>query len=938
MAETFLGPVIEKLVDLLAEELKLLKGVHKEANSLKEELEIIQPFLKDAEAKLEKGELGDATKVWIKQLREKADHIEDVIDEYIHYLGTKLHHPESGFVHFLQKTCRCAKSIKPRYDIASEIQEIKESLQEIKERGQSYGLRPFEQGSSSKKITNVDASLGPRLSSLYVEDDDLVGIDSTSKELIRSLVEGPSTRRVISLAGEGGIGKSTLAKKVYDDDAVKRHFDCYAWITVSQSYSMEKVLKILKRQICSNKEQPMTAADSIEELIDLLRNYLQTKRYVVVFDDVWEREFWEVIKHAFPNKTKGDRIIVTTRNNSIAYSIKETPLDLVQELKPWSWDLSWELFCKKAFPFEFERRCPQELEHLSREILRKCQGLPLVIAAIAGLLSAKEKLVFEWQRVLDNLNYEFENNPQLTSVSKILSFSYHDLPYHLKSCFLYFGMFPEDYSIFDQRLYRLWIAEGFIESRRDKTLEKIAQEYLNELINRNLVSFHIRFGFQRRCQVHDLMRDIILTRVDELCFSQIVDKSKARFKGKSRRLSVYSTTKDVLEIVRDSKVRSITFHNVHDLTESFVVSLFKNFKLLKLLDFEDAPLYNIPKEVGNLFHLKYLNLKSTKVKMLPKSIGNLYNLQTLNLFDTLVEELPIEINKLRKLQRLLAQRYNNENESSLNSYGCVRIHEGISCLEELQTLTLVEGYDEGVDFVKELERLTKLETLGIGKVTGAMVKALGISIGKMNHLEELFINSIREEEILDFSCILSPPRSLRFLSLRCRLEVLPSWISTLQNLRGLTLRFTRLTDEPLKHLKGLRNLTFIRLYQAYDGEELHFEVGGFQKLKEVRFENLKQLKVVKIERGALPLLELFHVEACLLMQEMPSDIQHLPNLKSLNIRDMPREFVAALLPNGGPHYWKIQNVPFVNIQYKHGGWTTFQSYKLGEPDLLKRLQ
>ncbi|PON51562.1 LRR domain containing protein, partial [Parasponia andersonii] len=328
----------------------------------------------------------------------------------------------------------------------------------------------------------------------------------------------------------------------------------------------------------------------------------------------------------------------------------------------------------------------------------------------------------------------------------------------------------------------------------------------------------------------------------------------------------------------------------------------------------------------------------TKVKTLPKSIGNLCNLQTLNLFDTLVEELPKEINKLRNLQHLSAQRYNNENECSLNSYGCVRIHEGVRCLEALQTLTFVEANKDGVDFVKELEKLTKLETLGIGKVTASMGKDLGISIGKMNHLEELFINSIREEEILDFNCILSPPLSLRFLSLRCRLDEFPNWISMLQNLRGFSLRFTRLIDEPLKHLKGLPNLTFIRLYQAYDGEELHFEEGGFRKLKEVRLGKLEGLKVVKIDRGALPFLEEFQIEACLLMQEIPSNIELLPNLKSLIIKDMPREFVAGLQPNGGLHYSKIRHVPSVSIMYKQGGWTTFQSHKLGEPELLQRLQ
>ena len=232
MAETFLGPLIDKLVELLADKVNLLKGVHKEAKSLKDELEIIQPFLKDAEAKLEKGELGDATKVWLKQLREEADHIEDIVDEYIHHLGTKPHRPVRKFFHFACKTCHFAKSMKPRYDIATEIRYIKESLLEIKERGQRYGLKPFEQGSSSNKMTNVDELIGPQLGSLYIEDDDLVGIDSTSKELIKSLVEGPPTRMVISLVGEGGIGKTTLARKVYSNDVVKEHFDYHAQITV----------------------------------------------------------------------------------------------------------------------------------------------------------------------------------------------------------------------------------------------------------------------------------------------------------------------------------------------------------------------------------------------------------------------------------------------------------------------------------------------------------------------------------------------------------------------------------------------------------------------------------------------------------------------------------------------------------------------------------
>ncbi|PON56961.1 NB-ARC domain containing protein [Trema orientale] len=337
-------------------------------------------------------------------MREVADQIEDVVDEYLYRL-TERRCRERGFASSLRKARDFVRFLKPRHDIASEIRDIKQSLREIKERGVSYGLRHFEQGSSGT-ATNVDASrVDPRLGSLFIEEDELVGIDSISEEVITSLVEGPSTRSVISFVGEGGIGKTTLAKKVFNDEEVRQKFECFAWITVSQSYNMEKVLKSTTKQIYQAKEEP---DGTIEQLIELLRNYMEEKRYVVVFDDIWKVDFWEVIKYALPSKKA--RIIITTRNTSVANDVKETPSDHVIVLKPWSMELAWELFWRKTFCFEFEGCCPKELEQLSRKIVSKCQGLPLAIAAVAGLLSKKEKTQLEWQRVLDNLNYEFEKN------------------------------------------------------------------------------------------------------------------------------------------------------------------------------------------------------------------------------------------------------------------------------------------------------------------------------------------------------------------------------------------------------------------------------------------------------------------------------------------------------------------------------------------------
>jgi hypothetical protein len=116
---------------------------------------------------------------------------------------------------------------------------------------------------------------------------------------------------------------------------------------------------------------------------------------------------------------------------------------------------------------------------------------------------------------------------------------------------------------------------------------------------------------------------------------------------------------------------------------SFIVKLFKKFKLLKLLDFEDAPIDYLPQEVGNLFHLKHLSLRRTKVKILPKSMGRLQNLQTLNVLETAVRELPIEIFRLCKLRHLLAHYHDLEIESIWYAMQGVKVRDGFECLSDL---------------------------------------------------------------------------------------------------------------------------------------------------------------------------------------------------------------------------------------------------------------
>ncbi|KAL5547875.1 hypothetical protein UlMin_003106 [Ulmus minor] len=920
MAEMVVAPVINVLAQLLIEEANWFKGVHREVKSLKDELESIRCFLKDAEERSEKGNVNDGVKTWVKQVREEAYHIEDVIDVYLLHVAKQTR--QHGGLGFLLKTSYLFKGLKRRHDIAFEIRHIKSSLCEIKERGKRYGFDSVEQ-ESSRGIATSEQDYDPRLGSLFVEDDEFFDVGLTREELMKRLVEGQSTGVVISLVGTGGIGKTTLVKKVYDSEVVKGHFDCCAWITVSQSYNLEKLLRTMMQEIHQATEYLAGETGTIiERLISALRKYLETKRYIVVFDDVWQLDFWGIMKHALPNNDRGSRIIVTTRNEAVAISCKDAPCSLIEKLQPWPQEMAWEFFCKKTFRHEVHRCCPEELEELSQEIVKKCQGLPLVLATVAGLLSTKEKNVFEWRKMHDSLCFELETNPHLSNISTILSLSYNNLPHYLKSCFLYFSVFPEDRLIADVRLYRYWIAEGFVTEKRGKTLEQVAEEYLNELIQRNLVQvWGLLCGSDKLCRVHDLLHDIIISRANEMGFCQILDEKSSKSSGKTRRLSIQGTEKAV-ETVDDYGTRSLLLFNVDELPNAFMLTLFqkfKKFKLLKVLDLTDVPLSYLPKEVGNLFHLKFLSIKNTKVKVLPKFIGNLVNLEILDLLGTPITELPVEINKLRNLRVLFGVYHNLEAGFSGTSLHALRTPKGFGCLENLHILGIVSPYHRGAAFFKELENLRQLRWLLVTDLTTENGRALCVAIEKMNHLERLNLVSINKDVILDLEALSSPPRFLSRIALEGRLQKLPDWVSKLQNLSTLGLNDSRLADDPLKYLKNLPSLVYLWLFVAYEGEQLHFEQGGFQKLKLLQLDQLDGLKEMKISRGTLPLLEELSISSCSQLKMTASNLRGLKSLKLVEISEMPREFELDMQPEGDQDHWKIKNVPFSPFRFRGEG-------------------
>ncbi|KAK7305205.1 hypothetical protein VNO77_43106 [Canavalia gladiata] len=736
--------------------------IQNEVSDMKNKLAVIRDLIQYAD-RMDEGEsegeesisIGEIKRKQVKVLREVAFRMEDVIDEYMMYVEEQHQHGDAGCVALL--ICEPFKLFKTmilRLSILNKIKSIKSHLREIEEILSLNRVQVQEQVRSDLREIRIQLQ-NRELMPLYMEEAEIVGLEASRMKLVSLLVEGTTERTVTCVVGMGGTGKTTLARGVFVNKTVIEHFDCHAWITVSGSYTVEGLLREILHNFCKEGMKHLPSEMDREWLIDEVRHYLRGKRYVIFFDDVWDTQFWDEIEFIAIDNNNGSRIFITTRNKDVAWSCMKSSLVNIHELKPLTSEESLELFCKKAFRFEFDGHCPPELQDISHRIVDKCMGIPLVIVTVAGLISTKRKTVAELEDFSYRMLAEFENNSFLTGITRIISLSYDDLPYYLKPCLLYFGMYPDDYEVDSKRLIMQWIAEGFVKyeevktseelvtkDKEGKTLEEVAEQYLVELINRSLVqvSSLTYDGKVKGCRVHNMIRFMILKKCKDLNFCHYVneDTNQSALDGEIRRLSIATNFDDSMGISESSLIRSLLFFTNKELSEYFISEIPSKYRLLRVLDFENAQLYYVPKYLKKLFHLSYLSFRNTQVERLPRSIDMLLNLETLDLRQTHVHEMPMEISNLKKLRHLLGDKM-----SLILLKGC------IGGMKSLQTLYEVEIDHGGVELITELEKLLELRKLGLTNVRRVHGRAIFSSATKMKQLEKLYISTKDGDEAIE---------------------------------------------------------------------------------------------------------------------------------------------------------------------------------------------
>ncbi|KAL5715247.1 hypothetical protein ACHQM5_017092 [Ranunculus cassubicifolius] len=935
----FVSPIVEKVIDattsLISKEFKLLRGIKDEIQTLKSVLTGIQSVLSDAEDK-QAGvkQLSD----WLGKLQEAAYDAQDIMETFsteASLLSQKKHPWAFG-----------VSKATYKLDAAHKIQSLLARLEQIKKEKDLFHLD-----------VNVAKDHNDRNTDHVIESD-VIGREDDRDKIIHMLVSEEFDRdgdvSVIPIIGMGGLGKTTLAQLVYNDASVKAHFEFLMWVCVTDNFDYRRILKemiqyhsemrydinsfyffFLTSKTLYSFKLPMNRYDinslSDSQLKSRLLEFLERQSFLLVLDDVWTESYqdWERLQSLLKHGGKGCRVLVTSRTTRVSNVMGTVPPYLLDYL-PENQCLS--LFKKIAFKDgNSTGRWNSDLENIGREIVRKCEYLPLAVKAMGGLLRGNND-VQKWQRIVKNDVWKAEQDSNITgkpTVLPALKLSYDHLPPFLKQCFSYCYIFPKSYVFHKMELVKFWKAASLIQSRGEENPDVIGRDNFDDLLTRSFFQL-VKVDKGETYRMHDLIHDLAQSISSPHCFQVKDIKSCSLIDERSRHVSLLckEAAQPVLEVIDKSKKLRTLVAPTEYLKEFGQVldNLFRTSKYIRVLDLSSSTLLELPESVGKLKLLRYLDLSRTEIKSLPNSICSLYNLQTLKLLGCLwLSELPKDLGNLVNLQHLeLDDMFWHKLYTLPSKMG------SLTSLQNLHAFLISREKGHGIDELKNLTSLIgTLHILALENAINAEEAKLKDKEGLKKVVFEWSCNrdSGPQDEAADERILedLQPHSNVEELQvMQYRGTRFPSWLGdgSLSNIVKITLNhctkckvlsLVQLPHLGELHIKGLLEL------EEWPEAEYHF----LSRLTINNCPNLRvlpglimNLRVLKIKKcGSLQALPVSPFVMFLILIDNPvlQDWNNVPLLVSsileLKIKNCPR--LTVLPEYFAPQKLEISGCPLV---------------------------
>ncbi|XP_075503721.1 putative late blight resistance protein homolog R1A-10 [Primulina tabacum] len=789
--------LLDNLKQLLLYHAHLIRDSTSQVENLENDLRLFKAFLEESTKKRKRDD--EALRELVRQIIDVVYEAEDTIDACVALAS------DNKFKNFFLRAFYNPLAKLPK--VAKKVEEIGGKIKKIYDRNDliDFASAETDGGAAEDKIP------GEKKDPL-IRQENIVGLEDETDTIIKYLTEESEELDVISIIGMPGLGKTTLAGKIFRDHRIQFEFPTRIWVYVSQEFRKRDVFLSILSKFMKITDEMYRKND--QDIVNLLVENLESGKFLIVMDDVWTAEAWKELQNAFPKANNMCKILITSRNEEVAWQANRDrephKLRLLTPEESWLL-LRLEVFGKPEFP--------SELEVLGKLIVQRCGFLPLAIVVIGGTL-VKKALAGDmrasknaWEKVSESVSTHLNEDPD-ERMEKIISLSYNKLPYCLRPCFLYLGMFPEDFEIPVKRLTLMWIAEGFIQQKPAISLEETAEDYLDDLISRNLVMVDkvSPDGKIKTCRIHDMLREFCKNEAGntkENFFQEMKMSIGGTFEPslpqveKFRRLCIHSNVVSFISAKPlGPRVRSFLCLSKEEITllPENISSIPLAFNLLRVLEGKSFKFTKFPSDLTSLIHLRYLVL-SSNFKILPDSISKLWNIQTL-IVETTSRGLEIKTDKwkLIQLRHLKINASTTLLKTSKTKGG-----------EKLQTLGTISPQSCTEDFFDKVRGLKKL---GIRGKIATLLEVKGLE--KLGNLDKL--------KLVNDTFPLPPSE--------CKVPQLPQPYKFPQKLRSLTLSATFLDWSHMSTLAMLDTLELLKLKDnAFVGRSWEATDGGFRHLE-----------------------------------------------------------------------------------------------------------